>query len=622
MDTPKTPPQKPGADPRTRWSAPGIDFKDAGGPYAAQRLRQPRFFAQVTPEFRIAHGDKLFAIGSCFARGIEKALKHRGFQVESAATDFDQFNTVAGQKVTALGFTNKYTTYSILNELSWALDPEARFPEASLVDLDEKRTIDPHINPTLEVVDRAGTLERRRIIHAVNARLKDCRVLFMTLGLVEVWYDKLAKVHLNTTPNAEMRKLDPKRYEFQASNYLQNMENLEKLHALLQRFGHPELQIVVTTSPVPLNATFTGQDVVVANTYSKSTLRVVAQDFASAHANVQYFPSYEIVMNSQRELAWEDDLRHVQGAMTQHVMDQFMRGFVEQPGTGQSVTAVTVNYNGGPVLRGLIGSLEKQPELARMVVVDNASRDDSLAGIAPGGDPALTLIRNGSNRGFAAACNQGAAEAKGKYLLFVNPDCRVPAGALQRLVEVLDSRPDAGMVGPLVLNSDGTEQRGCRRYLPDARRALMRVLGRHKPDKDGKVAGFDLTGTPLPDRPVAVEAISGACLLIRRDLFERLHGWDEGYFLHCEDLDLCMRVKQAGQSVLFVPDVTVSHAQGASSKRRPVFVLWHKHYGMLRYYLKFHRRSSPLWLTGLVTFGIGARFLMLIPGAWLSRWRA
>lgn len=301
---------------------------------------------------------------------------------------------------------------------------------------------------------------------------------------------------------------------------------------------------------------------------------------------------------------------------------RFIRDFVEQLKTGRSVTAVTVNYNCGPVLRGLIASLKGQPELARVVVVDNASRDDSLAGVEQGKDPKLTLIRNDSNRGFAAACNQGAAQAEGRYLLFVNPDCRVPAGALQRLVEVLDSRPDVGMLGPLVLNSDGSEQRGCRRYLPDAKRALMRSLGLYKPDKDGKVAGFDLTGTPLPPGPTVVEAISGACLLIRRELFDGMRGWDEGYFLHCEDLDLCMRVKRAGYSVLFVPGVTVHHAQGASSRRRPLFVLWHKHLGMLRYYLKFHARTSPLWLTALVIPGIAARFLMLSPGAWLSRWRA
>ena len=313
----------------TRWHKQGIDPIDADGPFACQRLHRPVFVPVLNPAFRIDKGDRLFAIGSCFARGIERALKARGFRVESAATDFDQFSVVGEKKVTALGFTNKYTTYSMLNELSWALDPAIRFPEASLVDLDAERCIDPHINPTLVVTDHAGTLERRRIIREVTHRIADCRVVFLTLGLVEVWYDAQAEVHLNTTPTPEMQRLYPGRYEFMASNYLQNMDNMESLYALLSAHGCPDLHIIITTSPVPLQATFTGQDIVLANTYSKSTLRAVAQDFAAAHENVQYFPSYEIVMNSERDRAWEGDLRHVTGAMANHIMDVFMRNFVQ-----------------------------------------------------------------------------------------------------------------------------------------------------------------------------------------------------------------------------------------------------------------------------------------------------
>lgn len=314
-------------DEHTRWYKNGIDTSDPSGPYACQRLRNPRFNAVITDSFKISRDDRLYAIGSCFARGIEKILKGNGFKVESAASDFDQFTTVGG-KVTALGFTNKYTTFSILNELRWALEPAAAFPEASLVDLDAQHCIDPHINPALLVVDRAGTLERRRIIQDVTRRIRDCRVVFITLGLVEVWYDTHAGVHLNTTPTKEMLQLFPKRYEFQASNYVQNMENMEKLHALLTAHGHPDLQIVITTSPVPLMATFTGRDIVVANTYSKSTLRAVAQDFALAHTNVRYFPSYEMVMNSDRAAAWDNDLRHVQGPMVGEIMRVFMQNFV------------------------------------------------------------------------------------------------------------------------------------------------------------------------------------------------------------------------------------------------------------------------------------------------------
>jgi len=313
----------------TRWHKTGIDPKDPDGPFACQRLHRPIFMPALRPTFHIDKSDRLFAMGSCFARGIESALKARGFRVESAAKDFDKFTVESGKKVTALGFTNKYTTYSMLNELRWALDPAAFFPETSLVDLDARRCIDPHINPTLMVTDHIGTLERRRIIREVTRRINDCRVVFLTLGLVEVWYDTLAEVFLNTTPILEMQRMFPRRYEFMTSNYLQNMENMESLYTLLATHGRKDLHIIVTTSPVPLQATFTGQDIVLANTYSKSTLRAVAQDFAAAHDNVQYFPSYEMVMNSERDRAWEDDLRHVKGAMTNNIMDVFMRNFVQ-----------------------------------------------------------------------------------------------------------------------------------------------------------------------------------------------------------------------------------------------------------------------------------------------------
>ena len=288
--------------------------------------------------------------------------------------------------------------------------------------------------------------------------------------------------------------------------------------------------------------------------------------------------------------------------------------------TEKSVSAIVVNYNGGTSLRDLVASLATGPAMDGIVIVDNASSDTSLDFLEQGefSGANIRLVRNSANRGFAAACNQGAALAATPYLLFINPDCRIQSGALSRLVAALEETPDAGMAGPLILNTDGSEQRGCRRYLPDPHRALMRVLGLGKPDAYGRVAGFDLTGTPLPPRPAEVEAISGACMLVKRGVFEKVGGWDEGYFLHCEDLDLCMRLGRAGFWTLFVPDALVTHVQGVSSRGRKVFVLWHKHRGMWRYFSKFQRRASPAWLIALVWFGIWSRFLALLPGAWLA----
>ena len=310
------------------WHKSGADPHAPGGLYAFQRLREPYFIPYAGNSFKLAKSDAVFAIGSCFARGIESALKVRGFRVESAATDFDQFPVVGDRKVTALGFTNKYTVHSILNEFRWALDPAAHFPQESLVDMDGGHCVDPHINPTLQATDRAGTLERRRIIREVNARVSHCRAVLLTLERVEGWYDVEAGVHLNTTPSRGMKQLFPGRYRPVTSNHHETLQALEGVHALLTAHGHPDFRIVVTTSPIPLQATHSGRDVVVANAYSKATLRAASQDFASAHPNVEYFPSYEMVVNSERDLAWEEDLKHVKGLMTNRIMDLFMHSFV------------------------------------------------------------------------------------------------------------------------------------------------------------------------------------------------------------------------------------------------------------------------------------------------------
>lgn len=313
--------------PCSRWHKKDATADEANGSLAFQRLRQPLFTPAIDPEFKLQREDKLFAIGSCFARGIEKALIGCKMDVLSAAPEFDSLPTI-NDTVTGLGFTNKYNTFSIYNELSWALDPEAKFPRDSIVDLSNGLVYDPHVNPTLPLAGLEETLQRRSLIQMVNRRAAQCRVVIITLGLVEVWHDKLTDTFLNSTPLFEALRLYPERYEIQVTNFAQNLENLEKIHLLLSRFGHPGVQIVVTVSPVPLMATFSGQDVVLANTYSKSLLRAVAQEWTGTHENVHYFPSYEIVLNSDRAETWEPDLRHVKPKVANHIMRLFLKTYL------------------------------------------------------------------------------------------------------------------------------------------------------------------------------------------------------------------------------------------------------------------------------------------------------
>jgi hypothetical protein len=321
------------------WYNDDADRDDPAGKYAFQRLRHTWFTPKIDPKFALRRDDKFYAIGSCFARGIEHSLKRLNIAVESAAPEFAKLQP-AKKQVSALGFTNKYNTHSILNVLRWSLNPDAVFPLESIVQLTKTTWYDPHTNPTLSFTDLEGTLERRALIQAVTRRIRDCRAVIVTLGLAEVWRDVQADVFINCTPldvaytlkpdaAPPLSNPQPSRYEFRLTTFAENWANLEAIYALLSQYGHPDVHIVVTVSPVPLMNTFSSMDIVVANTWAKSLLRTVAQEWAAGHRNVDYFPSYEIVQNSDRAATWERDQRHVRGAGVQHIMELFLRTYLE-----------------------------------------------------------------------------------------------------------------------------------------------------------------------------------------------------------------------------------------------------------------------------------------------------
>jgi hypothetical protein len=310
------------------WHKDSAAPDDPAGNYAFQRLRHTWFTPKTDPKFKLRRNDKFYAIGSCFARGLEKALAIHKIVVESAAPEFAKLQR-ANKQVTGLGFTNKYNTYSILNELRWALDPAAVFPSDSIVQLTKTTWYDPHTNPTLNFTGFQETLERRALMQAVTKRIKNCRAVVVTLGLAEVWRDIQADVFINRTPIPSLFTTQPGRYEFYLTGFAENLANLEAIHALLTQYGHPDVHIIVTVSPVPLENTFSSMDIVIANTWAKSLLRAVAQEWAAPRANVDYFPSYEIVQGSDRAAVWETDLRHVKGAGVKHIMELFLRSYLE-----------------------------------------------------------------------------------------------------------------------------------------------------------------------------------------------------------------------------------------------------------------------------------------------------
>jgi GT2 family glycosyltransferase len=276
------------------------------------------------------------------------------------------------------------------------------------------------------------------------------------------------------------------------------------------------------------------------------------------------------------------------------------------------ISAIVVNYNAGGFLRICVDSLLNCPLDVEVIVVDNASTDASLNTLQ--GLARVRVIRNPQNRGFAAACNQGIVVSKADNLLFLNPDCSFTPRTLKELLAHLRADEKVGMVGGLLVNPDGTEQPGGRRAVPTLWRSFVRGFGLFRFSNRWPKLFFDfnLHKQPLPDGPIEVEAISGACMLVKREALDQIGLWDEEYFLHCEDLDFCMRLRLAGWKILFVPAAKITHALGICSKSRPFFVEWHKHRGMVRFYRKFFQHQYPGVLMWLVVMAVWMRYVIVV----------
>ena len=281
-------------------------------------------------------------------------------------------------------------------------------------------------------------------------------------------------------------------------------------------------------------------------------------------------------------------------------------------GTG-AVCVVIVNYNGGAMLTECVHSVLLSSMPVRVYVSDNGSTDNSIKYLRAqiGSHPLLKILENGVNLGFAKGNNVVLPFCRCKYVLFLNPDCTIAPEVIEKMIDVMEQHPDAGMAGCLLLNPDGTEQIGCRRFIPTPWRYLVRALKLHKVIRNHpRFQSFSMSRLPLPDAPIPIEAISGAFMMVRREVIETVGRMDEGYFMHCEDLDWCMRFRAAGWKVLFVPHVRVLHWKGLSSAATPIKVEYHKHRGMVRFYNKFFRHQYPAPLMVLVAIAVWTRFVL------------
>lgn len=268
----------------------------------------------------------------------------------------------------------------------------------------------------------------------------------------------------------------------------------------------------------------------------------------------------------------------------------------------RKVSVVMVVYMTGDALQESVACVLADPLVDEFIIVDNGSSCAEALGLngLVERDRRVVLIQGQGNVGFARGANLGARRASGDVLVFLNPDAFLQPGCLDELVRAVADQPVPCIVGGRVLNSDRTEQRGARRgdITPISALLSLSQLARRVPAWRRYEVHWE--GDAPPEDVAEVPTISGACFCMRREDFQAVDGFDEGYFLHVEDVDLCWRVRQAGGVVLFQPKAEVIHL-GHTSRASPIKVEFHKGVGLARYFRKRAENLSETLLAWLLS---------------------
>lgn len=273
-----------------------------------------------------------------------------------------------------------------------------------------------------------------------------------------------------------------------------------------------------------------------------------------------------------------------------------------------AISAIVVAYNSGPDLLRCCRAVLHSPLVAELRVFDNADaaqrNDHSIAELrATIDDPRLSISGEGQNIGFGPAVNRAAAQAKSPWLLLLNPDCLLPAAALDALFHRALSQRSIGIASVQLVDAHGAADPNCMRF--DL--SLLRLIGQAVPGLARLGFGiYQAAGSPWQ----AVPACSGALMLIPRAAFAALNGFDEAYFLHFEDLDLCRRMRAEGLGVWVASEIQVRHDKGGSSRDHSV-VNQHKRASFGHYFDRYEARK----------FGPAAGLIKRILLALILRWR-
>jgi GT2 family glycosyltransferase len=257
------------------------------------------------------------------------------------------------------------------------------------------------------------------------------------------------------------------------------------------------------------------------------------------------------------------------------------------------LSIIIVNWNTKNILKQAINSVisETKEIDCELIVVDNNSSDGSSQMIKKD-FPSILLIENKINKGFAGGNNDGLKITKGDYLMLLNSDTIVQENAIEKMVKFLDENNEVVMLGPKLLNKYGNFQESCRRNLPDIKNSFLYIFSinknKYKTHKDENVSGY-------------TEAISGAVMMFRRSVYEKIGGLDERYFMYAEDLDYCKQVFNLGWKTYYLSEAKIIHLGGESSKQKSSKNLFYFYKTMWQYYKKhFYKKNN--FITNLIVY--------------------
>ena len=273
------------------------------------------------------------------------------------------------------------------------------------------------------------------------------------------------------------------------------------------------------------------------------------------------------------------------------------------------LSCIIVNYQQSESLKGCLNSIYQtiQEIDFEVIIIDNSEEDLGLQSLKEN-YPKVQIVYNPTNVGFSKANNQAAKIARGKFLFILNPDTILKEQAINSMFRHIRSNLEIGVLGPKVLNPDGSLQYSCRRYptlwtgLFNRYSIFSRLFPQNRLTTRYLMLDFEHNETS------PVDWLSGCCLMIPKSVFEAVNGFDENYFLFNEDIDLCRMLNQSGKKVIYFPEAKVIHKVSTSNSKTTSRVIIQRHLGMMYYFKKYH--SKNLLIRVIVNFFISTRGIL------------